>query len=269
LPSKALLLALFSGINEENARMETSSSSSSSLSSSSSASSSGGGHAGNGKEDADSFDNDAQDQKLFDKVQALEAAWVGAFTSNRQDDAKFIQQQLDELTAFMDTHRSVLGIDMMPESMATLKEAVEPSTFFGAIIPMVVAKAEREKSQTDLVYTDLIHWIKTSRESTGSSVDDLIEHICNEERKLQEAFEAAPSAAAAKSKRGKKDKDTKNSIWEDRATLFKPLNLADSEVRSERNKEKSRKNRASALEKARAKPAGWKEAGVSNDESTG
>jgi hypothetical protein len=190
------------------------------------------------------IDEDAERAaELLAKAQDLEAAWVGAISSDSQEsDATFIKKQLNDLRAFMDTYRGVLDIDMMPEAPVTLLDNFREEYFYTSIQPMLQAKAKRDQCTVEAVFRELVSYTDkvTKDKATNCTLEELMNEIVQNEYQHHDDGN------------NKRTKFTRllsaEEIAANRASHFKPTYLEnDFDARSQRDGERSKQKRAAVV----------------------
>lgn len=199
-----------------------------------------------------SSDN-AMAASLFTKMVDLEASWVGCITTlGREEDAKFIADQIIELQAFISVHREHLGVDMMPEAFGVLLSALSSDEVFQTkILPMLKAKAERDGCSIETAYRELTLWTRHSTEESGRPMKELLMELHQSEAQLHKEYFSAL----------KKNKQTRQPPLEEReanqASAFKPIATRDKDGRLEDDEARKKGNRNMKLKDARSKAVGW------------
>lgn len=228
------------------------------------------------KEDDEDEDKEMT-EKLLKQYEDYELAWLKVVsdenysTEKDDDDAKFIARQMLELKSFLEEHRAVLGIDMMPVSLwfTLLSSTNSQELLFDSVLPMLKSKAVRDESSIEQVYLALTAFVQEAVVSTGRDVEDLLLDICVQELDKHNEWvserqqQKQKQHQTNKSNIGKQLKSTTESI---RAANFKSINLAEAkESRSEKAAMKSIEKRQVKLQQARAKASGWKAAVPADD----
>jgi len=123
-------------------------------------------------------------QKIFEKMQDLEATWVGFIAAGNNKDAEFIAEQIRELNSFVQTHGDHLGTTMMDtgDGVLLLNALSSDAIFHDKIFPMLKARVAREGGTVKSQFRELATYVKHTLKGTeDASVEEVILHIVEQE----------------------------------------------------------------------------------------